>query len=157
MVYTIVDLIAKLIAIEQNACKMYKNIAFMENGDRSSFKTVAKVLAKEEERHVEFYHKLMKKAAEFPDIEIDFELYDKASSLIQEFKKRIIMPADLDTGNIIAFALEFEKQNAALLIDIRGRLFKKSEDTESTIYMALTDLIIEEEKHVKNLKCFVKS
>lgn len=156
MAYTIVDLLAKLVSIEQNACNMYKNMAFMDTGSFPAFKTVANILAIEEERHVIVYKKLMDEAGSFSDIELDLSLYDKASELIQEFKKRIAIPVAIDNKSIIEFALEFEKKNLALLLDVRGRWVRKPEDAEGTVYMTLTDLIIEEEKHVKNLEPFCK-
>lgn len=156
MAYTILDLIDKLIMIEQSACNMYKSIAKINSSEIPKFKAIANILALEEERHAEYYTQIRNEAADFADIELDFDLYDRASEMINEFRKRIKLPAEVDIKGILEFALAFEKQNAALLIDIKGRLFKKSEDSQSTISMALTDLIIEEEKHVKNLMVVLK-
>lgn len=68
------------------------------------------MLAKEEERHVKFYSKLKEEAKNQPNIEIDFDIYDKASKLLQEFKSRIIMPNATNVQDLLKFAVNFEKK-----------------------------------------------
>ncbi len=157
MSYTIVDLLEKLIALEQAACGMYRGLAQQAENRNTRLGTTARVLAKEEERHVEFYRNLRQEASKFEDINIGFDIYDKASSLINQFKKRIAVPRLEDSKALVKFAIEFEKENIALLLDIQGRMVKNEGDVLNTVYMAISDLIAEESKHVKSLEVFLKS
>lgn len=158
MAYTIIDLLDKLIALEQAACKMYKDIAALDNKKTPAFKTIINVFIKEEKRHIAYYQNLKNEASNFEDIVIDFDIYDKAYSLVNEFRNRIAIPSGVETvKELLRFALDFEKRNVALLLDIQGRLVKSKEDREKASYKILSDLISEEEKHVKNLELFVKN
>lgn len=157
MSYTILDLLEKLAVIEENACTIYKNIAALDGSKPIQFKSAARVLAKEEERHAEKYRKLVVKAAKYDSIDIDFGIYDKASALVRSFKSRLVRPEVNEVQELLRFALNFEKENIALLLDIQGRLVKEESDTDRMSYRILSELIEEEKKHVKNLENFVKS
>lgn len=156
MSYNIVDLLKKLETLEENALQMYRDMASMKESQDVRLRTAAKILASEEERHVSLYRKLIEQAEQQPETEIDFFIYDKASSLVEGFRKRIVKPRIETVKELIRFAVEFEKENAALLIDIRGRMVKKEEDTINFNYLTLTELILEEQKHIDMLKGFVK-
>lgn len=156
MSYTIVDLLKKLEKIEENAFNLYHSLASVEGKENIKFRTVVRILAGEEERHVKLYRKLIEQAERQPETEIDFSIYDKASSLVEEFKGRIVKPQVNSIQEIVKFALNFERENAALLIDIRGRMVKKEDDSVNFNYLTLTELIVEEQKHADALKLFLK-
>lgn len=154
MGYNIFDLLDKLVLIEKKAIDMYKQIAKTKNAS-SSLKTVALVLAKEEERHVESYNAIKQSLKGKELDEIDFDVYDKVSSLVNQFQSRIILPDTSDVKELLLFALEFESQNLALLLDIQGRMVKNKEDVERVSYKVLEGLLEDEKKHINNLKAFV--
>ena len=52
-------------------------------------------------------------------------------------------------------ALDFEKQNLALILRIQGLLVKQLEDIETVTYNALKLLVEEEQKHIKALEAFL--
>ena len=156
MAYNIVDLLGKLKTLEENAFHMYSSMASAEGCPDIRLCTAAKVLAKEEERHTRFYRRLIEQAEQQPETEIDFSIYDKASSLVEGFRKMIVKPQVTSVQELIQFAVEFEKDNVALLIDIRGRMVKREEDHIDFNYLTLTELILEEQKHVDMLKGFIK-
>jgi len=156
MAYTIVDLLDKLIMIEQKGCNLYKNMTFMAS-EIPKIKTVAEILTKEEERHVAYYQSLKEKALGSPEVEIELDIYDRVSQLLIEFKRKIVLPQMGTVQELLKFALGFEKENVALLLDIQGRLVKKEEDTSSLSYKTISKIIEEEQKHVKNLEIYVKA
>lgn len=155
MSYTIVDLLKKLEALEENAFSMYKELASLEEGYDIKLRTVARILASEEERHIALYRKLIGQAEKEPETTIDFSIYDKASSLVDSFKKRIVKPKVKSVKELVQFSVEFERENVALLIDIRGRMVRKEEDSVTFNYLTLTELIMEEQKHVETLNVFL--
>lgn len=154
MGYSIVDLLDNLIVIEQNTCRMYRYIASSDSSAANSLKTVAMVLAKEEERHIAFYQNIKKEVSLHKDIEIDFDIYDKASSLVLEFKKFIAKPQAKNAEELVQYALNMERENVALLLNVQGRLVRKPDDRDTMSYLALSDLITEEQKHINNLQVF---
>ena len=154
MGYNIFDILDKLIILEKKAIKMNRQIAKAKDVS-PSLKTVALVLAKEEEKHIESYNVLMENLKDKELDEIDFDIYDKVSSLLNEFQNRIVMPEASDVKSLLSFALELESQNLALLIDIQGRMVKYKDDVEKASYKVLEYLLEDEKKHIDNLKIFV--
>jgi rubrerythrin len=155
MGYTILDLIEKMILIEEKVCSMYREMAlFLKH---SGMKVVCEVLAREEERHIQYYKVFKGQLLQEDVVEIDFYIYDKVSFLLDSFKYRLEKPKAENTLELIKFALELEKENLALLLDIQGRLVQKEADTKTITYRALNDIIEEERSHVGNLEKFLKN
>jgi rubrerythrin len=156
MAYTLVDLLEKLRAIEECAAKMYEEIANNCSKKNKKISIAAKVLLAEEMRHVGYYSEMIKDSKGHEDIEIDFDIYDKAYSLMNEFRNRIYTPQVSSVAELITFASEFEKSNIALLLDIRGRMVRDSSDSTNFNYLAITEIILEEQKHSDALSSFIK-
>ncbi|MBU5590574.1 hypothetical protein KQI89_02240 [Clostridium sp. MSJ-4] len=149
--YTVLDVINKLIEIESLASDFYSDIS--DRGDDfSSFKVLAKVLAKEESKHVHFYENLKEELRDEKDIEIDFQTYDKISKIMSEFKNSFREIEKTSIGELLEFALNFEKDNLALLLTIRGKLVKTKEDVEKERYKALSFIVEEEYKHIRDIE-----
>ncbi|WP_129597416.1 hypothetical protein [Anaerophilus nitritogenes] len=153
MAYTVIDILEKFIEIEKNGRDMYENINKISKDIK--IKMVAKVLQKEEERHIKVYTRL-KEEIKNKDEEVDFDIYDKVSSLLNKFKQNMDAPKTQNTNELLRFALEFEKQNIAVLLDIQGRLIRKKQDMKSQAYQMVSRVIEEEKKHVQNLQSFIK-
>lgn len=156
MLYTLIDLLKKLREIEETACQMYIDIWNNCQETDIKLKTAAKVLVAEEKRHIQFYNKIIQDANDQTGIEIDFDVYDKISSLMNEFKRRIYVPELNSLRELINFACEFEKANTALLLDIRGRMVRDKEDSTNFNYVAITEIILEEIKHTEQLQMFLR-
>ncbi len=154
MPYTIVDLLDKFISIEHAGYKMYMEIIKMNNVPEK-IKTIARVFAIEEEKHIETYKQIKNKMESEPNIEVDLHIYDKASTLIYQFSK-LNKISDLPSSkSLLEFCLEFEKSNLALLLSIRGILIRTTGDEDSVSYKAISELVDEEYKHIKNIEYFI--
>lgn len=152
--YTILDLLDKFIDIEESSYKIYDNIVKTENIPQP-IRTMAGVLAREEIRHVKIYKNLKVELEEKDGLEIDFELYDRIHKVVSDFKRRM---ADLqinDINDLLKYALDFEKDNLAMVISVQGILVRKLEDEETKPYEALTKLIKEEQGHIANIERFI--
>lgn len=155
MAYTVFDLLDKFIMIEEYGYEMYMKIVD-SNAVEEKVKTVARVFANEEKRHYNFFNKLKNEVEYKPGIIVDLLIYDKASKLISEFlsyDRSILLK---DTRQILEFCLEFEKANLALLLNIQGILVKSQEDQETDSYQVFTQLINEEQKHIREISGFIK-
>lgn len=151
--YTIIDIIDKLIEIEKNLLGLYKQLQKDSNANER-VKLAAGVLAREEGRHIKVYEGIKKEMSDSKDIEIEFDIYDSVSKIILEFKRGIICSEVTDVKKLLACALDFEQRNIALVIRIQGLLVRKIEDTQTNSYKALTKIAHEEEKHVEMIKVF---
>lgn len=153
--YTICDVIEKLILIEQDAKKMYFRIA-----DKSKnyimLNAMAKTLANEEAKHINFYEGLKNNLKDEENIEIDVFLYDKVVKLLYEFRSNIIEREFQDVQELIKHAWEFEKKNTALLLDIQGRLVLNLQDASKVSYGVISKLIEEEKEHEKELEVYLR-
>ena len=149
MANTILDLLDKFISIEENGCSLFLNLSSQEDIP-IKVKTMAKVFAQEEKRHIGLYQKL-KGSIETPDIEIDSSLYQKADRLIYDLK-RINNPGEIKSlKELLEFCLNFERENLILVLEIQN-LMKIDNPIESVAYKILTDIAYEEQKHVANIE-----
>lgn len=156
MAYTVKDVLEKLIEIEKDMSSVYYNLSKTNNGKFESFKVLAKVMGKEEEKHSLYFKKIADNIGKNENIEIDFFTYDKISQRIYEFKNRINVPEVDKINNLIGFIMNFEKENLALLLDLRGKLIKNSEDDQKYNYKILSLLVNDEKKHVKDLESYCR-
>lgn len=149
MNYTILDILEKLINIEEDALKIYIQIAEAAKNNSLRISIVAKTIAKQEQKHIEYYKNLMHDLDGKLTETIDFYLYDKAAKLLFEFINNIQLPQINSVKQLLKFALEFERSNIGLLLDIQGRLLGKIDDVDNDIYKVISIIIKEEHEHEK--------
>lgn len=157
MGYTIIDIIDKLIMIKMKTREIYLNISHMNREDKA-FNLVAIALTKVQEKHIEYYEGLKGKIGKYIK-GIDFLIYDKISFLIDEYKNRVdileVNPKNME--EILNLALDFEKKNSALIIDIQGRLVKKEVDVQTKTHSILSEMIKKEQKYLDDLKNIIEN
>lgn len=153
--YTILDILDKLIAIKERTHSVY--LRAIENANIvQSVKTIIRVLGKEEQRQITHYKKITLDLCEMEELEVDFDTYDKISKILLIFNNldgdlRFLNPTDL-----LTYIMEFEKNYFALIVTIQGILVKTFEDEEKPPYQALRELISIESKHIEALEKFIK-
>lgn len=153
--YTILDVIDRIIEIEEKSLEFYKMLKKSPNVAQR-VKLTAGVFIREETRHIEIYENIKKDVENLDNIQIDFHIYDSVSKLISEFKKSLSYFETNDVKSLLNSALDFEQKNLALVIRIQGLIVTKKEDVENNSYKVLTRIIQEEEKHIELLKTFIK-
>lgn len=149
MAYTIIDILQKLMDIEEDSFNLYLHMA--EDAGEKSLKIMvaAKAIAKQEQKHVEYYKALIADLDIKPNDPIDVYLYDKVSKLLMEFKTHIHLYRMETMEDLIKFSLEFERSNIGLVLDIQGRLLEKISDMNNNIYKIISTIIEEEREHEK--------
>jgi hypothetical protein len=155
MGYTIADIMNKLLEIEESGRNFYLKLA-AKQAHNINLASVAQILAKEKERHIALYSHLIDRPQLLEDMEISFDIYDRAAKLLSEsygFRKS---PQAQDAKELIHWALSFEKENLALVLSIRGILVQTPEDIQSHAYHILSEVIREEEKHISSLEQFIR-
>ncbi len=152
--YTVVDLIEKLIIIEEKGYEIYRLISLMEDID-TNITVVARILASEEKRHAQLYKDLRAKVEEGEIPVIDFAIYDQASNLLSSFRYPSLGHIE-DIEQLLKFALDFEKQTISLVLSIQGLLIRESADAATVTYDVLTEIVKEERKHIENIERFLR-
>ena len=153
--YTIIDVIDKLIAIEKSGYELYRKMS--ENIEyEERVKILAKVFSNQENRHIKTYENLKDRASKYNDIDIDFSIYDKAAKIIYEFARLQTQKDIKSIKELLEFSLMFEKENLALVLSIRGIFVKSQKDSETRNYEILSEIIKEEQKHVKDIEMLLK-
>ena len=152
--YTVIDLLEKLINIEQKGYEMYKLISHMVDIDEN-IKVVARILASEEKRHVQLYESLKVRAEKMELPIIPFDIYDQASNLISSFRYPVSGHIK-DIEELLHIALVFEEQSISLVISIQGLVVRETGDSSSVTYKVLTQIIEEEKKHIENIERFLR-
>lgn len=153
MGYNILDVINKLILIKKKVKAMYENIA-EDSISNYRLTVAANILVRYQDKHIQYYEKLKLKIKKDILEDIDFVIYDKISFLIDEYKNNIHMVESIpkDIEEILDMALEFQKKNGALIIDIQGRLIKKEADVETKTYSILSEILNREKTYIDDLK-----
>lgn len=153
--YTIIDVLDKLIDIEKKAYTSYVKAMDVKNIPQS-VKTVIQVLAREEKRHIQLYKSIKEEVKDKEGLDIDFESYDKISKPLSDFSKWIVSIEFDNVSNLLQYAVDLEKKHLALAITIQGILVKNLEDETTIAYRVLTELIENGNKHIDNLEKFTK-
>ena len=153
--YTIIDLIDKLIIIERSGYELYREMA--ENIEyEERVKILAKVFSNQESKHIKTYENLKDRASKHNDIDIDFSIYDKAAKIIYEFSRLQTRKDIKSIKELLEFSLMFEKENLALVLSIRGIFVESQKDSETRNYEILSEIIKEEQKHVNDIEMLLK-
>ena len=155
MGYNAIDLLDKSIFIANKRKEIYTKIG-EKNTSNTALLLISKVLVKNVEKSIQYYKKLKNEISEDILEDIEFTAYDKISFLINEFNKKLLVPDISDVKELLGFSLEFEKLLYALFIDIQGRLVQKEEDTDSTTYKLLSNIIRRKEKQLESLEKAIK-
>ncbi|OPJ62304.1 rubrerythrin family protein [Clostridium chromiireducens] len=149
MNYMISDLIQKIIDIERDILKIYKEIQCMFENKPKVVGIIARAIEKEEQAHIGYYERLKEELQGDLNEVIDFYLYDKVSKLIYEFRSHLLVPKIDNVQDLIEYIVELKKNIISLLIDVQGRLLEKLDDINNNIYKVMSRIIKEEEKHEK--------
>ncbi|EPY2302026.1 Uncharacterised protein [Clostridium sporogenes] len=147
MAYTIIDIIDNLIDIEKKGFSIFREISNNCKDPRVSI--VSKTISNQEKKHTQYYENLKKDIDALDKEDIDFSVYDKISSRMQQFKTSRTVPVVTDIKELINFARDFSKENLALLVDIQI-------DTNMLAYNIIGKIIKEQEKHLELPKPFYK-
>ncbi len=163
MAYNIGDLLEKFIDMKKKSYDLFMGIA-SDEGITERFKTVARVLAREEKRHMLLYEDIrnnLKNSEKKYDVDVD--IYDKAAKLFMEFSRQYVEFSKLrcgvdikDISELLEYARDFEKVGMAIILSIQGLFVTQNNYTETEGYKILSEIVKEQEKHIKNIETFIK-
>ena len=152
MGYNVTDILDKAVTIALKRRTIYKTIG-QENRDILSIKIMSNVLIKELDKTIGYYQTLLSEISDVEFEEIDFSIYDKMSSLINDFNKRIDVEIKINNvRDYLKSSLEMEKSIYSLMIDLQGRFVKNSSDIHSKTYKIFSDIIDNKVKHIEMLE-----
>ena len=151
MGYNVADIIEKAVNIAIKRKALYEDIE-QENSDALSIKMISRILIKEVDRTIEYYKALSKEINDTEFEEIDFSIYDKMASLINDFNKRISIAKINNVREYLEYSLGFERSIYSLLMDIQGRFVKNTSDVHTKTYKILSDMINNKIKHIEILE-----
>lgn len=140
LAYNAIDLINKAVKLSIGLKVAYKEIG-QQKDKNNSIKIMSLVLLKETDKAIEYYETLKKEieGEEFDDI--DFDIYDKMSFLVNEFNKKKYVREVKSVKEFLTYSIELEKDVQSLLIDIQGRFVKNSDDVNKKTYKTLGHII----------------
>jgi len=156
MPYNVADLLDKFIDMKKNAYNLYMKIA-SDDRFNERFKIVARVLAREENRYVELYEDMKSKVInDGKNHDISIDIYDKSSQLFMEFSKRRSNTDFNSISELLQYARDYEKDCIAIIISVQGLLVRELNYLETEGYKILSEIMKEQEKHIKNIETFIK-
>lgn len=147
--YDIRDILRKVINIATKIKGEYKKL--QENSGDMRMRILIGIFIRSTDKDISYYEKLIENLTDSIAETIDFGVFDKISSLVNQFT-RTIVPLDFtDRKRLIEHELAQQKSLYALLIDIQGRMVSGNEET-SIAYYVLHELIDEKRKFILELE-----
>ncbi|HHV98350.1 MAG TPA: hypothetical protein GXX36_02050 [Clostridiaceae bacterium] len=156
MAYNVADLLEKFIAMKKAAYNLYMGVVSNGRVDEKS-KTAARVLAREENRYMKLYEDMKNNiinSGKNHDISID--IYDKSAKLFMEFSKRHGSFNINSVKELLQYARDYEKDSLAITLSVQGLLVGEYNYIETEGYKMLSEIIKEQEKHIKNIETFIR-
>jgi len=133
--YDIRDVLRKGITITEKKKNVY--VKLQENCGDIRLRLLIGVFIREFEKDIVYYNRLVDNITDSIAEGIDFGVFDKISSLVNQFT-RIIMPINiLDRKELVAYVLEQEKATYALMVDIQGRMVSNDKPASIAYYVLL--------------------
>ena len=147
--YDIRDILSKGIMINEK--KKEKYLKLQENSGDIRIRTLLGVFIRESVKEIAYINRMKENITDQMAEAIDFSVFDKVSSLVNQFSRTIVPVRITDRKVLLNHVLEQEKATYALLIDIQGRLVT-SPSPMSVDYYALLELIEEKSRYIEELK-----
>lgn len=154
MGYDIRDVIDKALNVASKRKALYASLMDINPDVRIRF--VINTLLIQVDKDINSFYELKQSITDDIAEEIDFDIYDKISSLVYQFNRTLIKPNIRNSEDLLNFALDSEEKLYALFVDIQGRLVKDNVLVESQAYLMLNKIIEVREKNIKNIKYFIK-
>lgn len=133
--YDIRDVLRKGTAITEKKKNEYMKL--QENSGDIRMRLLIGVFIREFEKDIVYYNRLVDNITDSIAEGIDFGVFDKISSLVNQFS-RIIMPINIsDRKELVAYVLEQEKATYALMVDIQGRMVSNDKPASIAYYVLL--------------------
>lgn len=150
--YDVRDIVNKAIDISNQKKALYEKL--LDNVWDPGVKITIKVLMKAIDNDMKHYRKIIDNITNEMAEVIDFGIYDKVSSLVNQFSRVIIAPNIQSKGELLAFAIRLEESSYALLVDIQGRMVQNEAVSTTVSYYVLTELIEDKMAFIERLKAF---
>ena len=154
MAYDIRDIIVKAVDLALKRRQLYHSLLDINPNIR--VRTVINTLLIQVEKDVKQLSDLKESISYNIVEEIDFDIYDKISSLIYQFNKSLINPKIRSLEELLEFSLKLEESVYALFRDIQGRLVKDNYLIETQADLILEEMIRLKEVNIENIKQFVR-
>lgn len=155
MAYNILDIINKAQNIALKRKNIYKKLN-EENCGIPSIKIISKVLIKELDKTIKYYDTLKEVIGNTELEEIDLEVYDKMSFLINEFNRKVYVPEIHNVKEYIHFILGLEKDLYSLMVDLQGRFIKNKNDLQTKTYRVLSHMIAAKSAQIEAIEKLLK-
>ncbi|WP_123053739.1 hypothetical protein [Clostridium sp. JN-1] len=155
MGYNIIDLIDKAIDIANRERKIYEDIG-KEHCSIPPIKIMSKVLITHVGKDIKYLEDLKNNLMNVEIEDIDFEIYDKMSFLINQFNKKVYVKKIVSTRDFLEFSLNFQRDVYSLLIDLQGRSVKSTNDVKTRTYKTLSNMINNAADHITVLEKTLK-
>lgn len=152
--YNITDIIDKAILQGEKRQAVMKGL--LEKCQQPRMRIMISILIKSIERDIEFHREL---EAELKDKEledIDIRIYDQIATLLNQFEKNLVrLECMHSTEEILVEYEEFSKSLMALFINIQGRLAENGAAAYPVAYEAMTRMISDKRKMIKDIERLV--
>ncbi|MBM7562534.1 hypothetical protein [Fusibacter tunisiensis] len=108
------------------------------------------------ERDETYYKQIMLSISDAMAEAIDFGIYDKISSLVNQFMRTLIPPSSHDRKEIVGYIIEQEKSIYALAIDIQGRMVTDDLTSMTIAYYVMTEIIEDKKQLIDKFEQLVR-
>ena len=152
--YDIRDILRKGLDITEKRKQQFRQL--QENSGDIRMRILIGIFIKEINRDITYYQRLTESISDVLAETIDFGVFDKISSLVNQFSRTILPLSITDRRELVRFVIDQEKATYALLVDIQGRMVVSS-STVSIAYYVLLEIIDEKRQYIEELERMIQS
>ncbi len=152
--YDIRDILRKGLDITEKRKQQFRQL--QENSGDIRMRILIGVFIKEINRDITYYQRLTESISDVLAETIDFGVFDKISSLVNQFSRTILPLSITDRRELVRFVIDQEKATYALLVGIQGRMVVSS-STVSIAYYVLLEIIDEKRQYIEELERMIQS
>lgn len=133
--YDIRDVLQKGITLTEKKKNEY--LKLYENSSDIRLRLLISVFIRGFEKDISYYNRLVDSITDSTAEAIDFSVFDKISSLVNQFSRMIVPINITDRKELVAYVFEQEKATFALLMDIQGRMVTTGSPLSISYYVLL--------------------
>ncbi len=147
--YDIRDVLRKGVTLTEKKKNEY--LKLQENSGDIRLRLLIGVFIRAFEKDIVYYNRLVESVTDTIAEGIDFGVFDKISSLVNQFSRMIVPISLSERKELVAYVLEQEKATYGLLVDIQGRMVT-SGNPLSIAYYVLLEIIDAKRAFIEELE-----
>lgn len=126
-----------------------------ENSGDVRMRTLLGVFIRSLQKDIRYLNRLIESVSDASSEPFPFDVFDKISSLVNQFSRRVVSLNIRDRQALVLHAIEYEQSVYALYADIQGRMVSR-EAENALAYAVFLEVIEAKQRDIEKLETYLK-